>query len=589
VQALRGWIASAFFVAVPLMVVSVPAAAQLTQEQKVHDFENLVSLFAKTYAPTEWKKTFLGFDVLNAAPWLDRVRASNSDLDFLDICYQYIAAFRDTHTAFYFSSSFLADAGMSVDLYGDRVLIEVIDRLRLPTAKFPFRVGDELVAIDGKPVSEIVASFVPLVSDANDRKRARAAVDLLTYRPQQLIPHAVDLGEASVFQIRQQDGTVTSYSIPWTKTGFPVTQIGPVTSPKVSVRPAQATAAEDVGAELHNLSVPLTPGQAHRMELAARSEAERAAGDEPTVDGAYVGYGSRTPIFAIPENFVVRRGKVSTDNFFTATYEVGGKRIGYLRIPSFAPSSTLLALNELINEVVYFNANTDGLVVDVTRNPGGDGCYANNVLSLLIPTRFTSIGAQIRPTLRYVNYFQSTLESAKSFGADAATIQNYTKNLDAITQAYAENRLSPPLPLCGATLDVDPLRSGSTLISYAKPLIVLADDFSTSAADVFPAIMQDSHRGPIVGMPTAGAGGTVIGSITTGNYSEAFAYTTTSLLTRKSPVSYPGLPATPYIENIGVWPDIYLDYMKQENLLNSGRPYVNDFTGVILGEILKQQ
>ena len=40
-------------------LVAVPASAQLTVEQKIHDFENIAAVYAKRYAPYEWKKELL--------------------------------------------------------------------------------------------------------------------------------------------------------------------------------------------------------------------------------------------------------------------------------------------------------------------------------------------------------------------------------------------------------------------------------------------------------------------------------------------------------------------------------------------------
>jgi hypothetical protein len=68
------------------ILVAVPASAQLTVDQKRHDFENLAALYAKRYAPYEWKKELLGFDLLEIGPWLDRVSRSADDLEFSRSC-----------------------------------------------------------------------------------------------------------------------------------------------------------------------------------------------------------------------------------------------------------------------------------------------------------------------------------------------------------------------------------------------------------------------------------------------------------------------------------------------------------------------
>lgn len=85
-----------------------------------------------------------------------------------------------------------------------------------------------------------------------------------------------------------------------------------------------------------------------------------------------LGLGSRNPVFraGLPADFVQRLGKSPGDFHFSGTYQSDGYTIGYLRVPHFSPSASQ-AMRELEAEISYFQANTDGLVVDVMRNPGG--------------------------------------------------------------------------------------------------------------------------------------------------------------------------------------------------------------------------
>ena len=68
---------------------------------------------------------------------------------------------------------------------------------------------------------------------------------------------------------------------------------------------------------------------------------------------------------------MTRLGTQPAHFFFSGTYASNGVRIGLLRIPNEAPPSTSVALQQLNQEIAFFNANTDVLVVDITRNTGG--------------------------------------------------------------------------------------------------------------------------------------------------------------------------------------------------------------------------
>ena len=60
------------------------------------------------------------------------------------------------------------------------------------------------------------------------------------------------------------------------------------------------------------------------------------------------------------------------------------------------------------------------------------------------------------------------------------------------------------------------------------------------------------------------------------------------MLLRRAPVVTPDFPATALIENVGVRPDVEIDYMTKDNLLKNGRPFVDLFTKVITAEIQRQ-
>jgi len=119
-----------------------------------------------------------------------------------------------------------------------------------------------------------------------------------------------------------------------------------------------------------------------------------------------------------------------------------------------------------------------------------------------------------------------------------------------------------------------------TASAYTKPMLVLTDEFSASAADMLPAILQGNGRGPIFGWRTMGAGGSVV-SFSGPAFTESIFRITVSLMNRGEVITTPDFPPAPYIENIGVRPDIQVDYMTRANLVNGGAPFVQAFVQAV--------
>src|SRR5262249_39676098 len=162
-------------VAAVLLAISgtVPGAQEaLTKNQRNADLAQLAGMYAKNYAPYEWKRDVIGFDLYRLTPWLQRVHDAD-DLDFQDALIEYVASLNDAHSTISFPSNFSASLGFRVDIYDGKVLIDSVNRLRLPAAQFPFDVGDELVALDGQPVQTLIASLRKYATAANPRSTDR--------------------------------------------------------------------------------------------------------------------------------------------------------------------------------------------------------------------------------------------------------------------------------------------------------------------------------------------------------------------------------------------------------------------------------
>ena len=220
---------------IPFLCLAPLGFAQLTPDQKNSDFLQLVGLYAKNYGPYEEKRDVFNFDLYKIAPWLAQVEASQTDIDFYDICVKYVASLQDSHDEFTIQSDYDAWLHFNGDIYGGKFLIDFIDTNYLPPSTYGFNIGDELVSVDGVAVADLLTQFVPysVNGSSNPVSQARIAAATITERYQGWYPRANNISANASVVVKQQNGKTVTYSIPWDVTGTAVTEEGPVQSPVV--------------------------------------------------------------------------------------------------------------------------------------------------------------------------------------------------------------------------------------------------------------------------------------------------------------------------------------------------------------------
>ena len=552
-----------------LVLTATAGFGQLTLDQKISDFMNVAGIYDKNYGPYEWKRDALGFDLLDVAPWLDKIAATKSDLDFYDVMVSYVASLNDAHDVYQIPSNFTARLNFGVDIYDGKLLVDTINRGRLPVAEFPFLIGYELVSIDGQDAPKILDGLLKYEIAANPRSTRRLAAQLLTIRPQSLIAHAIDVPEISTVVFRRPDDKLESYRIPWTKVGLPLTSVGKFSTPNGFKR-TRPKSVEDQPDDSDNNNPPdyMSPlSKLWNCQLP---------------DRAVNGFGSPLPIFvnSLPASFRLRL----LGDFLSGTFVAGPYTIGFIRIPNYTPADPTAALVAFQKEIAFFKTNTDGLIIDEMRNPGGSVSYLNQLVSMLMPNTWRSIAFEVRATSYWISSISSSYESAKAQGAPQVILDQLLVIKNALIAANLANRgRTEPIPLDDFTID----RPG-TAAAYDKPLMVLIDELSASGGDAFAATIQDNGRGPLLGWRTMGAGGNVTGW-EAGDYSLGSITVTQSLMNRKNPIVTDDYPTAPYVENIGVRPDIPVDYMTRENLTRSGQPFVDAFVAAMVDHIQKNK
>ena len=323
--------------------------------------------------------------------------------------------------------------------------------------------------------------------------------------------------------------------------------------------------------------------------------------------------GQKRPFFKLPKNFrringmgagapLIGKPFNRASGVFAGIFKRNGKRIGFVRVPSYMPGSSIsllmadMSLRALLSQM---EKKTDLLILDQTHNPGGAVIFSDWLVGALVgkldPEKHMKFA--VRPRGDWLStYSQLTLElkgieqkemqaalgsgkapSGNQVFMRKAYLKQMQKQYEQVFASYARGEFqSPPVSLyltsaylkdtidslfvrldkdrrhrfAGALLDVlYPFHSNQALSdgqAYSKPVYMMIDELDFSGGDATPAILQDYGRVKLVGVNTAGAGGTVEQFSSKGMFPVSYSLTT-SLMVR---------PGGRLVENYGVKPDI---------------------------------
>lgn len=313
-------------------------------------------------------------------------------------------------------------------------------------------------------------------------------------------------------------------------------------------------------------------------------------------EGRRYGIGEREPSFKLPADFKeiklpqILEKSLNGHQIFAGTFMKDGKRVGLLRIPSYSVDSieTLpLTLRFFLNKL---EAESDYMILDQMDNPGGYVIYSDYLVKALAGKYDMQKHLQFRVKPTH-SFMRNYLEIYEAIQKDASILppaereqllQEVSEQFEKIHRAYRENApLSEPISMVVVskfyeavqnkifstpqfkiaslmmkhTMKVDVTQEAH----YTKPIIMLINQFDFSGGDATPASLQDYGRVILVGVRTAGAGGTVEEFSSRHLLAEFSYHLTTSLMYRPANIQH-------YVENNGIIQDVLYVVSKKEIL-----------------------
>lgn len=531
------------------------------KERMLQTLDIIRNSFYVQYAPVEWKQKYSGWELDHQIDHAKNkvIALENPSIkDFQGVVRDFFSSTQDYHVGVSFYSTESASLPFRVKGANGKYFISYIDRSKLSSTVFPFKVGDELTRFDGKPTHDVVTELKNReVGNASELTDYAMSEMFLTHRVGQ-IGHQVPKGPVMVTVKSTKTGHSSSFQLIWQY------------QPEKIVSKA-VTSLEDTSNPVKSKVCALT--QKGLLAPFYQTISTPQIDNDKDEDGTL---GAR-------KGFIPTLGKKwwesdSTSAFHAYLYETHDRHlVGYVRIPHYVGSAD--DAEEFSKIVAFMQDRSDALVIDQTNNPGGSVFYLYALVSMLTDQPLSAPRHKMTITQKEVMdavYCVPAFEKIRS-DEDAKAVLGKTLDGNQVTYQMAqfflnyfrfiidewnEGRiLTKPFYLYG----VDHINPHPKT-RYTKPILVLTNSLDFSGGDFFPAILQDNHRVTILGERTAGAGGFVIGTSFPNHFGIAGYHYTASIAERAD--SNP-------IENLGVEPDIPYS-LTEVDLTNGYSQYVQE-------------
>ncbi len=175
------------------------------------------------------------------------------------------------------------------------------------------------------------------------------------------------------------------------------------------------------------------------------------------------------------------KGPILDQQILTKTFEVGGKKVGYIFLYDFLPGTTQAIVNAISD--FKFNAIND-LIIDLRYNPGGQVSEAAGLAGLI---------ADIKPTEKFISYKGNknaiTIDETISESAESDGLIDYV-SIHAISL-----KLKKVYILCGNST----ASSSEILINNLKPFIdVVCIGEATKGKDMASFSISDLRKEKLI-------------------------------------------------------------------------------------------
>ncbi|HEV8051297.1 MAG TPA: protease-like activity factor CPAF [Parachlamydiaceae bacterium] len=517
-------------------------------KQMLGDLDFIANTFEINYAPLDWKSISFGWDLEN-----EKLKAKSlvlgdtpiSSKQFQRIIKNFCISTKDYHVVPQFYSTEWATLPFQIQIADGRYFICHIDTQELgATSTSPaLSLGDEVLFFDGTPINEYVDAFRLKEVGNNYIGTDQALAEYYLTTRYGSSGHDVPQGTVEITYKPALSNDILVQKLDWDYHLEKISDAGKLNFAK-SIAPIKQSTQKD---------------PFHKEFMTPHSKLVKSVKSFKKFDIDSSGMlGSRKSMLP-PLGTVLWESEENSEFhaylFLMDDWEVGG----YVRIPSYYVDSDSAAL-EFAEIIEIFQEVSDVMVIDQFNNGGGLVLYLYALAAMLTDYELDVPMHRVKLTQEDVYYAIKRSKSLESIKNDRMARKKFG---DTVEGVYVDYHLA----ICfqnAHNFIIDQWNAGNMFtdycylygmekirphpeVKYTKPILILTNSLNFSAADFFPAIMQDNKRAKIMGSRTAGAGG-YIEKVSFPNLSGIEEIDITASFSKR-------LDGTP-IENFGVTPDI---------------------------------
>lgn len=535
----------------PLPANSNHPISQTNQNQMLNDLEFINHLFHVSYAPFQWKIDQFQWDLeneINTAKQTILNDPSFSLKRFQNIIKILCQNTKDYHVVPQFYSTARASLPFRMQSAAGRYFISEIDFFETSIFdRFPFSIGDEILTFDGQPIQEIAKKFMKEEIGSNDNGTDQALTEFYLTHRGGIYGHEIPKGKIEITYRKPSSQKLRRTTLKWDYHPELVTS----NLAKGLKMPVNHNPLPNLRQNDFLLQKPFMTPRCQRIKSALPHAADS---NEPAeMLGAKRG--------RLPYLGTVLWESGDDIDFHAYLFLMDNAQVGaYIRIPTFYTDDGDASALQFAEIIDLFENASSALVIDQTNNGGGIVLYLYALIAILTDSPLEVPQHRVMLTQEDVYFAAKSHKRLRKITSDRSakkmlgdTIEGLEVNLKLINcllsshqftldQWQEGKRFTDPTYMYGIK-EIQPHSD----IHYTKPILILTNNLDFSAADFFPAIMQDNQRATIMGARTAGAGG----------YIEKVSFPNLSGIkqldfTASFSIRPNGMP----IENLGVTPDI---------------------------------